>query len=266
MKKCLYRSANGKMMVREEIYKGNPARVLLVNGVAESASFTEEPYRCYPPFEYLRHFDRFLTMRENTKEVLLLGGAGFSFPKYMLSRHPEMYMDVVEIDPMMVKLAREYFYLDEALDRYGRDRVRIIYGDANHYVKNTDKSYQVIFHDAYLEDHIDQGLLSDEGIRTVKKHMPKDGIYVVNFITAISGMQSLPGIMARAMFREHFENVLLFSCEGTKKKNARQNCILVGTNGELTIKGMPQLSNEIREYCSEPEPHINCAAAGNNVN
>ena len=211
--------------------------MLLVNGVAESASYIEEPYRNYPPFTYLRQFERILSEREAMTEVLLLGGAGFSFPKYVISKHPGVHMDVVEIDPMMVELAKRYFYLTDLLNEYGEDRLSIIYADANQYMKVAGKKYHAIFHDAYTEDHIDQGLLSESGIRLVKEHLRDGGIYAINFITSLSGFQSMPGILAREQMKQQFKNVRLYGSDDSKKTNTRQNCILVGSDGELTLNG-----------------------------
>ena len=42
----------------------------------------------------------------------MIGGAGFAYPKSLLVNHPGVRLDVVEIDPAMVALAREHFCLD----------------------------------------------------------------------------------------------------------------------------------------------------------
>ncbi len=42
---------------------------------------------------------------------LMLGGGGYSFPKDYIRKYPEASIDVVEIDPMITKLAERYFRL-----------------------------------------------------------------------------------------------------------------------------------------------------------
>lgn len=40
----------------------------------------------------------------------MIGGGGYSYPKDYLQKNDEARMDVVEIDPKITELAREYFY------------------------------------------------------------------------------------------------------------------------------------------------------------
>lgn len=238
IKKCLYRSPNRKVMVREELYHGMMARLLLVNETAESASFIDEEFRNTPPFDYMFEFDRALSQRIVCNDILILGGAGFTFPKFVLSHYSDISMDVVEIDPMMIKLAKEYFYLDDCLEKYGTDedgneRMNVVIADANTYVRETKKKYDIVFHDAYTEDHIEQGLLSADGIRRVKNCLKSGGIYVVNFITALTGMQSMPGIMAREQLKQQFRYVTVLPCNDNIASNERQNAVFMASDGEL---------------------------------
>lgn len=97
---------------------GSLVRMLNVGGVLQSATYLDERWATCP-FAYLRSFDHLFeaALPEApdplvVNRVLMLGGAGFAYPKQLLLEHPGVALDVVEIDPAMVKIARERFFLD----------------------------------------------------------------------------------------------------------------------------------------------------------
>ena len=97
---------------------GSLVRMLNVGGVLQSATYLDERWATCP-FAYLRSFDHLFeaALPEApdplvVNRVLMLGGAGFAYPKQLLLEHPGVALDVVEIDPAMVQIARERFFLD----------------------------------------------------------------------------------------------------------------------------------------------------------
>lgn len=97
---------------------GSLVRMLNVGGVLQSATYTDERWAVCP-FAYLRAFDHLFEAADlsaprplTVGRVLMIGGAGFAYPKSLLVNHPGVRLDVVEIDPAMVALAREHFCLD----------------------------------------------------------------------------------------------------------------------------------------------------------
>ena len=97
---------------------GSLVRMLNVGGVLQSATYTDERWAVCP-FAYLRAFDHLFEAADlsaprplTVGRVLMIGGAGFAYPKSLLVNHPSVRLDVVEIDPAMVALAREHFCLD----------------------------------------------------------------------------------------------------------------------------------------------------------
>ena len=92
---------------------GSLVRMLNVGGVLQSATYLDERWaQC--PFAYLRSFDHMFEAQPTltVRRVLMIGGAGFAYPKQLLVEHPGVQLDVVEIDPAMVDLARREFFLD----------------------------------------------------------------------------------------------------------------------------------------------------------
>ena len=127
---------------------GSLVRMLNVGGVLQSATYLDERWATCP-FAYLRSFDHLFeaALPEApdplvVNRVLMLGGAGFAYPKQLLLEHPGVALDVVEIDPAMVQIARERFFLDRLemqLAAEGRaDDLRIFVGDGEAFLRRSD--------------------------------------------------------------------------------------------------------------------------------
>lgn len=114
------------------------------------------------PFAYLRSFDHLFEAALSeapdplvVNRVLMLGGAGFAYPKQLLLEHPGVALDVVEIDPAMVQIARERFFLDRLemqLAAEGRaGDLRIFVEDGEAFLRRSDGApYDAIINDVFV--------------------------------------------------------------------------------------------------------------------
>jgi spermidine synthase len=88
--------------------------------------------------EYTKYYHLFNVFNPKAKDILMLGGAAYGFPKSFLSTYKDKHLDVVEIDPEMTRLAKEYFSLKD-------DKNLSIYDeDARVYLNHTEKKYDAI--------------------------------------------------------------------------------------------------------------------------
>ena len=237
-KSDLYVSGNGQLVIRDTDYAGESVRVLYVNDTRESATYNAPNRRNDLIFEYTKGLNLVLEKAPHIKDTLMLGGAGFSYPKYYISRFPDKRMDVVEVDAKMVDLAMKYFYLDELFaqfDLHHNDRLTIIIADGADYLAGCNKRYDAIFNDAYVGNIPDKGLLSEQGVRNIKRALKNDGVYALNLITALSGPKSMRGIMAEAILRNHFRSVTVLPCTTGRTPEQTQNCVIVATDVELNL-------------------------------
>ncbi len=87
-------------------------RALFLNGFPHSIMDKLDPYSLES--DYTKFFPLGLLLNDNTTKVLFIGGGGFSGPKYFMQHYPNITVDVVEIDPQVVEVAKKYFFLDES--------------------------------------------------------------------------------------------------------------------------------------------------------
>ena len=175
-----------------------PVRLLNVNGTFQSGCYVPEDLRFELACEYHREMarviERLVRSRGCTAErplsVLVMGGGGYSLPKYLAAYVPAARVDVVEIDPAITALAREFFFLDECLEKTGAEkdgRLRLVTDDAWAFVRAAAEPYDVIVNDAFSGNRPLGPLTTDEGARVVREHLAKDGIYLANIRCAREG-------------------------------------------------------------------------------
>lgn len=97
---------------------GRAVRLLLVGRSVQSATYVDEEYRAEPVFDYYLAFDLMFDAKPDIERVLMVGGGGYAYPKHIIATHPEVHMDVVEIDPAITRIALTDFYLAEYLSDF----------------------------------------------------------------------------------------------------------------------------------------------------
>lgn len=125
--------------------------------------------------------------------MLVMGGGGYSLPKYLAAHVRRTRTDVVEVDPAITRVARESFFLDECLEQTGaarEGRLNLFNGDAWGFLRAAGEPYDVIVNDAFSGKRPLGPLSSAEGARVVREHLGKDGVYLANVRCATSGRRS----------------------------------------------------------------------------
>ena len=230
----------GKIMVRDVVEDGEDVRLLMVNYARESACFNESGRHDELIFKYTKQFENAFRINPNIKDTLLIGGAGFSYPKYYLSHHKDSNIDVVELNQEIIDVAHKYFYLDEYIAKHATNangepngRLNIYNDEGMKFIANCEKKYDLIINDAYIGNVLDNGLMSYRGVALVKRHLNSKGIYFVNIITALNGFYANEGNMAREVFAANFKNVYFYSIRPSLNKMEKQNCVLIGTDEKI---------------------------------
>ncbi len=189
-----YQTMSGPAHVYEMVYDdGKPVRVIRVQGTFQSATYIDDD-ECYElVFAYHRAYNAVFEAADAAhpvRRVAMLGGGGFSYPKYLIAHHPDVSVDVVEIDPMMVSLARRWFYLDRLeieFETEKNDRLRIFTEDARRFLEETSERYDVILNDCFVARTPVMSLATIEAVRAIAARLNEGGLYLTNVISALRG-------------------------------------------------------------------------------
>ena len=154
-------------------------RLLYLNGLIHSGEDLANTTRLY--YQYSTYFNLGMQLNPEAKNVLFVGGGGFSGPKFFLSAYPQVHIDVAEIDPDVIDAARNYF------DLRPDPRLTIFNEDGRVYLGETTKDYDVVVLDAYAKTYVPFHLMTEEFFSLLSSHLTQKGVVVSNLIGSIEG-------------------------------------------------------------------------------
>lgn len=235
----------GQIRIVDTFRDGKPVRCLLVDGWQESSLY-REPYDAdMLVFPYMRKMSRLLSLRPAAEKVFLIGGGGFAWPRNILRWHPELSVTVTELYPEMVRIAEDFFGLDEVEERYGK-RLRVEVGDGFEILKEEGEvssgqrhvsqtaggaRYDFIVNDAFVGNKSTGRTLQD--IRLVRSHLTEDGVYMVNVISAVKGLSSVPLKRFLFLLGRVFRYRDFLVCEPDRSPYDPQNLIVVASDAPV---------------------------------
>ena len=132
------------------------------------------------PMEYIRHAASALALTAHRRSLLVIGLGGGTYPMLMRRAFPAMTIDVAELDPMVGKVARDYFGFVED------EKLRVHFAEGADFVKRARKRWEVIFLDAYGANDIPEALATDAFFAEVSRHLAPGGVLVANIADAES--------------------------------------------------------------------------------
>ena len=146
------------------------------------------------------------------KRVLVVGLGGGSMPMFLRSLYPAAHIDVVDIDPEVVKVARRFFGLKED------PRLRVHVADGRRFIEASARSheggYELVFLDAYGPDSIPFHLATQEFLAGVRRSLAPGGLVVSNVWAAPN---PLYGAMLRT-YQAQFPRVQLLELGGSANR------------------------------------------------
>lgn len=181
---------------------GGRVRVLRTGGVYQSATHLGAR-RMEPVFEYYRAFGRLFDLRPDARQLLAIGGGGFAFPKLVAAEHPGVRTDVVEIDPAVVRIARRWFYLDDAvaLARAGSGDLQVICDDGRRFLEREPGPYDAVVLDAFVGETPVRSLATVGALRLVRRALAPGGLLLMNVVSCADGtdVSFLRSVVATAL-------------------------------------------------------------------
>lgn len=187
---------------------GTPVRLLNVNGTFQSVTYVEPRLRYELVCQYHRTFAEVVRHMPRLRRAAVVGGGGFSFPKWLLAHAAPAQVDVVEIDPRIIAIAREFFYLDEAEAQFG-DRLNVACDDGWAWLRAQREPFDLLVNDAFSGKKPLGPLATDEGARLVRTHLSEDGIYAANVRASLEGHHAAPLLEVARAFSHEFSHVWL---------------------------------------------------------
>jgi spermidine synthase len=197
------------------------------------------------------------------KRVLMEGLGGGSTPRAYQHYYPNVMVDVVELDPVVVDVAKKYFHVEET------NNLNIITNDGRYFLQHTTNIYDVILMDAYSTTRygssLPRQLTTKEFFTLASQHLSTNGVFAYNVIGQLKGFRAtLIGAMYRTM-SEVFPHVFMFPAVES------QNVVFVATKSaepfnyvraaaeahKLIDSGtvtLPTFSLRVKSFLDQPPP------------
>ena len=131
--------------------------------------------------QYLKRMFASYLFQPDQQRVLIIGLGGGAMVRFLQHYEPALVVDVVEIDPVVVRLAAEYF------ETRADDSVSIMTADGFDFLETTPHRYDVIYFDAFLKPSADtdatgvpQRLKTIAFYQSVQQKLRPGGVVVFN--------------------------------------------------------------------------------------
>ena len=157
-----------------------------------------------------------LFVKPDPQAVLIIGLGGGTIPRALREVLPQARIDVVEIDPAVVKVARRYFDLGDSKS------LNVIEADGRVQVKRAvreQQRYDLIMLDAFDHEYIPEHLLTREFLTEVKSLLAPGGVLAANTFSS-SKLYDHESTTYAAVFPQFFNL-------------KRENRVIIAVNGPL---------------------------------
>lgn len=128
--------------------------------------------------------------RPHTRRILILGLGGGTQAKQFLRYYPDIVVDVVEVDPLVIDIAKRLFHVEPG------ERLRIHLADARTFIKRTNEQWDLILVDIASTNRygetIPAHLVTREFFQEIAQRLAPDGI--VHYHCAFHASRLMPAL------------------------------------------------------------------------
>lgn len=159
-------------------------RTLRIGRIEHSSMYVDSPFET--DFDYPGYLHLTTAVAPEATRLLMIGLGGGTAVKRMWRDYPDMTIDVVEIDPAVVEIARTQFALPDD------ERTRVHVGDGRAFLEASTETYGIVIVDAFDDGGVPLPLTTEEFVRLAFAHLPEDGVLAYNFHGSVEGERSKP--------------------------------------------------------------------------
>jgi spermidine synthase len=215
----------------------NGQRTLCFDDAWESRMSLQDPLKGH--FEYTEYFHMVWLWNGQITNVLMVGLGGGTAQRAFEHYYRGVTVETVEIDPMVAKVARNYFSFKDS----ARQKVQI--ADGRVALRRSTAHYDAIILDAYLSGRygssIPQHLATREFFLLARDHLTSDGVLAYNVMGTLSDWHAgLVGAIYRTL-KTVFPQVYLFPAQSS------QNVVLVAARSpaKTTLETLRQRADSL---------------------
>lgn len=178
-------------------------------------------------------------------KVLLIGGGGYSFARYMEVTYPKASIEVVEIDPAVTEIAYSRLALPATsrIVTHNRD-ARIFLID-----RKTNNRYDLVVGDTFNDMSVPYHLTTFEFNEEIKDILEADGFYIVNLVDNLREGRFVRSLMKT--LNHSFKHVYLFLPDRGWGVSGTSTHVVIATNRKFSSSEFISFTNaNAKEFSS----------------
>jgi spermidine synthase len=188
-------------------------RYLILDRTFHAVMWKADPVTLFLPYSQLMVAS--LAMVPDAKRGLILGHGGGSLAKWLADRWPELELDIVEFDPVVVRMAEEFFNYRPPLQHH------VFVRDARVFLNETNRQYDFIWVDAFARHMIPFHLTTAEFFSELRRHLGSHGVLVVNLASSGAGADLLRANAVVQTMRRSFPTIQSYGVKGPWKTQSK---------------------------------------------
>ncbi|MFT6361334.1 MAG: spermidine synthase [Candidatus Paceibacteria bacterium] len=158
---------------------------------------------------------------QKVKKTLMIGGGGYAYPNYFAKQYPDISMDIVEINPILTEVAKDFFEFEES------ENMHVFHDDGRVFLKNSSAEYDVILMDAFNGFSLPEHLSTKEFAELVYERLSPEGIIIINAPGSISGNTGRFVRSEIVTYQSVFPYVDVFLPQGSNDIGKVQNVMII---------------------------------------
>jgi spermidine synthase len=172
-------------------------------------------------FEYTEYFHMPWLWNARLTNVLMIGLGGGSAQRSYAHYYPQVRVETVEIDPVVLQVARQFFHFKES------PMQRVHVADGRVFLRRVETNYSVILMDAYVQHRygssLPQHLATQEFFELAASRLATNGVLAYNVIGTMRNYQpDVVGAISKTM-KTVFPQIYFFPARES------QNVVILGT-------------------------------------
>jgi len=220
----------GNLKVVDYSFREKHNRELIIDGLVQGGVDMNSGLSVYE-YPYLMQFMPYALNPEGRNCLVIGLGAGLVPSWY---HRQGVNTEVVDIDPEVAEMARNYFGFDPAIP--------VHIEDARYFLINTAKRYDYVILDVFNGDTTPGHLLSLEAMQLAKKRLAPHGVIAVNLVGSLQHKTLMTASVVKTL-KEVFEQVAIYPTFDPAVGEGTGNMEIIAYDGELRPLQFSRIEN-----------------------
>jgi spermidine synthase len=198
------------------IFVTKHGRIVSMNFGYRDSQYIESQYDLLDPTSLPARYTRYMTIaaayRTPLQRAAFVGLGGGRTASYLVRNFTSLRMDVAELDPEVIRLAKKYFGVQES------ERLKIHAQDGRIFLNRSKERYDAVFLDAYRGPFVPFHLLTKEYFELIKARLNPGGIVAQNVepstMVLDSALKTIASVFRNVDTYEAGGNVVVIAYDG----------------------------------------------------